>query len=260
MPLAYPLLNGRRMDVSLYQAAAAMNATAHWQEMISDNIAQAQVPGGRKQVISFSDIQAGYQADASGSIQSSYYIPVAHALTNFHPGELHRSGSTMDFALEGPGFFSVQLTNGETGYTRDGQFHLNAQGQLVNKQGLTVLGTGGPLQFDPNNRGTITISPGGDVSQGGEVKGKLAVVEAKTQQQLTALGGGLYYNTDLKNPPAAAASTQVRQGFVEASNTSPTVEMANLITAMRMFDSNQKVLQMENDRMGKTINDLAGTQ
>ena len=90
------------MEVSLYQAAAAMNATAQWQEMIAENLTTAQISGGRKREISFSDVQAGMDPNAANGSQSGYMIPAARTVTNFEPGELHASSNPMDFALEGP--------------------------------------------------------------------------------------------------------------------------------------------------------------
>ena len=243
------------MDVSLYQAAAAMNATERWQDLISDNLASASVPGTRKHEISFSAVQAGLAPGGA----SNFVIPTVTSTMNFQQGEIHASGNALDFALEGPGFFTVQLANGQKVYTRDGEFHLNSQNQLVNKQGNLVLGGSGPLTFDPNNTSPITISASGDVSQGSEVKGKLQVVEFNQPELLASAGGGNYLANDPALVPATATATHVRQGFTESANTSPTKEMASLITAMRMFESNQKVLQMQSDRMSKTISDLGGT-
>jgi flagellar basal body rod protein FlgG len=237
------------MDVSLYQAAAAMNATAHWQDMIAENLANSAVPGSRKQDISFSDVQAGLSSN----------IPSASTTTNFKTGELCSTGNSMDFALEGPGFFTVKLPNGQQAYSRDGEFKLNSKGQLVNKEGYSVLGNNGPLQFNPNNSDPITISAAGDVSQGSETKGKFQITEFQHPEKLMALGAADFRPDDPGAEPVTAVSTQVRQGFIEAANTSPTTEMASLITAMRMFESNQKVLQMEGDRMSKVITELSGT-
>jgi flagellar basal body rod protein FlgG len=242
-------LAGEVMDVSLYQAAAAMNATAHWQDMIAENLANSAVPGSRKQEISFSDVQAGLGSN----------IPSASTVTNFKTGELCSTGNSMDFALEGPGFFTVQLPNGQQAYSRDGEFKLNAKGQLVNKEGYSVLGSNGPLQFNPNNSDAITISATGDVSQGSETKGKFQITEFQHPEKLMSLGAADFRPDDPGAEPVTAVSTQVRQGFIEAANTSPTTEMASLITAMRMFESNQKVLQMEGDRMSKIITELSGT-
>jgi flagellar basal-body rod protein FlgF len=244
------------MNVSLYQAAAAMNANARWQELIAENLVSGSTPGARKQAISFSAVEAGLAPGAPGLAGSRYVIPRANTAVSFQAGELRRTGNTMDFALEGPGFFEVQLPNGDRAYTRDGEFQLNAQGQLVTKQGYIVLTDAGPLQLDPNNAGPLTISASGDVSQGSEKKGRLQIVEFNDPRQLTIIGGGLF-RTDNPNLRANnAGSTSVRQGFIEAANTSPTIEMASLITAMRMFESNQRVLQMQDERMGRVISEL----
>jgi len=244
------------MDVSLYQAAAAMNATAQWQDLISQNLAASSIPGARKQEISFSDVQAGLN---SNSEPSNYSIPSVSTSTNFKTGELCSTGNSMDFALEGPGFFTVQLPDGQRAYSRDGEFKLNAKGQLVNKEGFAVLGSSGPLQFNPSSSDPITISATGDVHQGAETKGKIQITEFQHPEKLTQLGAGDFRSDDQDAQPGAADSTLVRQGFIEAANTSPTTEMASLITAMRMFESNQKVLQMQSDRMSRVITDLGGT-
>ena len=246
------------MDVSLYQAAAAMNATAKWQDLIAENLASASVPGARKQELSFSDIQAGMAANLPGSEPASFYIPSGSAVTNFSAGELRPTGNPMDFALEGPGFFTVQMPDGQNGYTRDGEFHLGPQGQLVTKQGYTVLGVGGPLRLNPNSPGGVTVSADGNVSQGDQIIGKLQINEFKNLKSLNMMGGGYFSADDSSGELAVAGSTHVRQSFVESGNASPTTEMASLITAMRMFESNQKVLQMQGDRMSRFITDLGG--
>jgi flagellar basal body rod protein FlgG len=248
-----------RMDVSLYQAAAAMNATERWQDLIAANLATSSVPGARKQEISFSDVAAGYATDSSGAVKSTYSIPAANLVVNFQPGEMRPTGNPMDFALDGKGFFNVQLPDGQTAYTRDGQFQINAHGQLVTNQGFLVLGANGPLQLNPNNGSAITVSADGNVSQGGGTKGKLQITEFSNPQQLTMIGGGLFRADNPGLQPKTATATQVRQGFIEESNASPTTQMAGLITAMRMFEANEKVMQMQSDRMSRAITDLSGT-
>ena len=244
------------MDVSLYQAAAAMNATERWQELISDNLATGSIPGARKREISFSAIQAGLASQSFNSANPGYVIPAASAVTNFQQGELHPSGNPMDFALEGPGFFAVRMPDGQRAYTRNGEFQLNSQGRLVTNQGNPVLGDNGPIQFDSGSSIPITISPTGEVSQGADKKGKLQIAEFNKPGLLTALGGGLYRADNPGLKTTGEITTRVRQGFVESANSSPTTEMASLITAMRMFEANQKVLQMQSDRMSREISDL----
>jgi flagellar basal body rod protein FlgG len=204
-------------------------------------------------------VQAGLAPDAPGSAGSSYVIPFAGATTNFSQGELKATGSKMDFALEGPGFFSVQMPDGSKAYTRDGEFKLNAQGILTTKQGYPVLTNGGPITFDPNNPVPINVSSDGQVSQGADAKGTIAVTEFGNLKGVTMGNGGYFMADNTIAKPKPATTTNVRQGFVEASNTSPTLAMASLITSMRMFETNQKVMQMQSDRMTKTITDLSGT-
>lgn len=247
------------MNVSLYQAAAAMNANSRWQELISDNLADSSVPGARKQDISFSAVEAGLPSGQLGLNGERFVMPAARAAVNFSQGEINPTGVKTDFAVDGPGFFEVQLPNGATAFTRDGEFHMNAQGQLVTKRGFPVLGDGGPVQLDPNNSAPMTVSASGEVSQGSETKGHIRLVEFNDPHSLMVIGQGNYVQNDPTQKPKNSVTSTIRQGYLEAANTSPTVEMSSLITAMRMFESNQKVLQMQDDRMGKVISDLGGT-
>ena len=126
------------MNVSLYQAAAALNANARWQEMIAENLAASSVSGFKNQEMSFAEVQAGLMpATAGGSLGGArnFTLPKGIQTTSFLPGEMKRSDSNTDLALQGPGFFEVQMPNGGTAYTRDGSFHLSPQGQLLTREG-----------------------------------------------------------------------------------------------------------------------------
>ena len=250
------------MNVSLYQAAAGLSASARWQELISENLAASSVPGYKKQDLSFDAIQGGTisQGGVGTNSLSHYLLASPTASINFQQGEVKSTGVPTDVAIEGNGFFAVQLPGGETGYTRDGEFHINAQGQLVNKSGSLVLGDSGPIQFDANNPAPITISSTGEVSQGTDLKGKLKLVGFNDVQLLTPTGQNCFLAKNPKLLPDDATSTsKLRQGFVETANSSPVVEMAHLITAMRNFESNQRVIQMQDDRMGRTIAEFGST-
>jgi flagellar basal-body rod protein FlgF len=248
------------MNVSLYQAAAAMNANSRWQELISDNLADSSVPGARKQDVSFSAIEAGSPSGQLGLNGERFVMPSARGVLNFSQGEINPTGVSTDFAVDGPGFIQVEMPNGTAAFTRDGEMHVNAQGQLVTKRGFAVAGDGGaPIQLDPNNSAPMTVASSGQVSQGGEAKGHIKLVEFKDAHALTVMGQGYYMSAKNGQKPTDAETTAIRQGYLEGANTSPTVEMSSLITAMRMFESNQKVLQMQDDRMGQVITSLGGT-
>ena len=243
------------MDVSIYSAGSAMNATERWQDMIAENLSMAGVPGAHARAMSFSSVAAGQDSLGGGS----FVMPVANTSTDFTQGELRGTGNPMDYALQGPGFFTVQLADGRKGYTRDGEFTVDKSGQLVTKQGLVVMSEDGAIRSNPASKSPLSISPEGLVSQGAETTGKLALAEFARPQNLTPIGRGIFRNNDPAVLPVTAASTQVRAGFAENSNVSPTLAMATMITAMRMFESNQKVLQMQGERMSKSITELSGT-
>jgi flagellar basal-body rod protein FlgF len=244
------------MNVSLYQAAAGMNANARWQEVIAENLAGSAIPGARKQDISFSAVSAGLAPGIAGLNGGGFVMPTSTASVNFQQGMLRPSGLPTDMAIEGSGFFEVQLPNGSHAFTRDGELQLNAQGQLVTKQGYLVLTDNGPLQLDPANSTPISVAASGEVSQGGAVKGRIRLVEFGQPNLLKAIGNSCFIATNPRSQALAAQSSQLRQGFLEGANTSPTTEMASLITSMRMFEANQKVMQMQDDRMGRVITDL----
>jgi flagellar basal-body rod protein FlgG len=241
------------MNVSLYQAAAAMNANARWQEVISDNLSSASIPGFKKQELSFSEIQAGLMPHAANG--SRFTLPSTASFTNFTSGELSPTGIDTNVALDGPGFFEVQLPNGDHGFTRDGTFRLNAQGQLITSQGYLVLGENGPIQLDPGIKSPLVIAPNGEVSQGSDQKGTLKIANFSNPKLLTPISGSLFEARDPNLIPDTTKGS-VRQGFMEEGNTSPTVEMGNLILAMRSFEANQRVVQMQGERMGKMISEL----
>lgn len=249
------------MNVSLFQAAAAMNASSRWQELIAENISASSVPGFKKQDISYSAVEAGLMSarGANGTQPVPYSLPRMNGFTNFTNGEMKLTGVKTDTAIDGPGFFEVQLPNGTSGYTRDGEFHVDGQGQLVTKSGLPVMGNGGSIQLDPRDPNPISIAPNGDISQGAARKGRIKVVEFATPQLLTPLGGGNFGALDPKLQPTDSTRANVRQGFLEAGNTSSVAEMANMITAMRHFEANQKLVQLQDERMGKSISELAGS-
>jgi flagellar basal body rod protein FlgG len=243
------------MNVSLYQAAAALTANSRWQETIADNLAASSIPGYKKQELSFGAVAAGFMpASAQGATRFS--LPHAASSINFQPGELKFTGVKSDVALQGSGFLAVQMPDGNTAYTRDGELQISSSGQLVTKQGFAVLGEGGPIQLDPNNSAPVSISATGEVSQGADLKGTLRAVQFSDPNLLTPISRGFFLanSPNLKTSPAV--DTTFHQGYLEGANTSPTMEMAHLITSMRLYEANQRVIQAQDDRMGRAITEL----
>ena len=247
------------MNVSLYQAASALNASNRWQEVIGENLASSALHGYKKQEVSFASVQAGFLPKgvhpASGGPER-FELTRAAATTNFSPGELNYTNEKFDLALEGSGFFEIQLPSGQMGYTRNGSFEANLSGILTTKAGYPLMGQNGPIQLDPKNTQNITIEKNGEIRQGADIKGKIKLVDFDKPELLTGVGGAYFLATDPRSQPQDLADPSLRQYMLEASNASSVHEMANLIMAMRMYEANQKVIQTHDERMTKAISEL----
>lgn len=238
------------MNVSLYQAAAAMNASTRWQEVIAGNLASSMVPGYKRQGVSFETVAAGAPNDVRSPV-----MPRAVLSTNFSSGEMLTTNVDTDLAIDGPAFFEVQLGDGSRAYTRDGTMRVDVSGKLQTKQGFALLGQNGPVLTEPSERGALTVSPDGEVKQGDVLRGRLRLVEFSDTSSLRSVGPGLYVASP-SAPGQDASKSSVRQGCIEAANSVPVFEMAELVMSMRQFEANQKVLQMHDERMGKAISEL----
>jgi flagellar basal-body rod protein FlgG len=256
LAVAHSLLPGFLVNVSLFQAASALDANSRWQEIIADNLASGSVPGYKQQQLSQAAIQAGLMpAQGAGNASSSFSVPKTSTSTNFSPGELKYTGNNTDVAIEGKGFFEVQLPNGVTGLTRDGEFRVNSQNQLVTKESYPVMGASGAIQLSRDASGPLSISSTGAVSQGSEKKGQLKVTDVDNPQALTQISGGYFMARDPK-AGIHQGKANLREGYLESSNTSTLTEMASMMTASRGFEVNQKVIQIQDDRLNRVITEL----
>ena len=247
------------MNVSLYQAAAALNVNTRWQQTISENLASSQIPGFKKQELSFSTIAAGLipiSAAVTPNSPQRYYLPRATAATNFTPGQTKYTGLNTDMAIDGAAFFEVRLPNGQIAYTRDGEFRLNARGELVTKQGYDVVTTRGTVRLDPEKPQPLAIAADGEVSQGEDKLGKIKLTEFDYPQALSSIGNGFYMANEAMAQPKDSKDSTLRQGFVEMANTSSITEMAQLVNSMRFYEANYRLIQMQDERMGRVISEL----
>ena len=242
------------MNVSLYQAAAALDANANWQEMVADNLASSSMPGFKRKELSLEAVRAGL-LPGNGSDAQSFVMPKATMTTNFEVGPMQSTGVNTDVAIDGQGFFKVQMPNGIDAFTRDGEFHVDAAGKLVSKEGYGVMGALGPIQLNASSHAPVSISGSGNVSQGSAIRGKIQLTDFKDPQLLTQATGSYFVATDSKVKVQPTTAT-LRQGYIEGSNVSTVTQMVNLLTASRSFEANQKIIQMEDERMSHAITDL----
>lgn len=250
------------MNVSLYQGAAALDANLQWQQMIAENVAAGSVPAFKRNEMSFHSVEAGILGSGSDTIaqqKSPALLPASTMSINFERGALSGTGNPSSLALDGPGYFGVRFPDGSIYYTRDGEFMVSPEGEIRSKDGNELVAEGDqPIEVNPLNKHNISVSTDGRVSEGGEIKGTFKLFEFPDQSALQRIGSGYF----LPPPgvfPVDAQETTVAQGQLEAANTSPATQMGTLMLALRHYEANQKVIQLTDQRMGKTIQELAAT-
>jgi len=279
--LALLLLRFSQVNVSLYQAAAAMDASARWQEAVSENLAEVSRPGFKKHDVTFSALVAGKmekpvemiktttdpvtgeEVESTETGEKPFQLPKPSLAINFEQGPLKQTQVKTDIALTGKGFLQVQDPQGNNLFTRDGELKMLPSGQLVTKEGYD---TGLQLN-DPNQVQSLVIAKNGTASQAGEVIGQLQLVAFEDTSNLIRISGAYYKANpaDMGMPMAGIdreteGFTEIEQGFLEQSNSTSLTEMTSLIRSMRHFEANQKVIQAHDQRLGQTISTLTATQ
>jgi flagellar basal-body rod protein FlgG len=194
--------------------------------------------------------------------------------TDFQQGGLKESGNQADLALDGKGFFAVQTPWGER-YTRNGSFIIGKEGYLETKEGYPVLGENGPLKVTANNfevdkRGNVWINaeyaPEDMVDRERNewndtvLLDSLRLVGFDLDRYLEKQGSSLYRATDVSGEAfqlTQAEKPRIVQGFTEASNVDPVLEMVRMIEVNRAYEANQKVIQSGDSMLGTLLNQVA---
>jgi flagellar basal-body rod protein FlgF len=217
----------------LYSAAGGMQATSLQQDVTAHNLNHAIKPGYRRELLRF---------DASGR-HDDLQGPEASLHTDFGPGSVEYTGNSLDVALEGPGFFSIEGPSGPL-YTRCGTFQLNAQGQMVTPEGRIVRGAAGPIAIPAYAANIEILDDGTVVADGAEID-QLNVVAFQNPSDLRRVG-----TTYFEAPPNSVRSLtgpEVRQGYRELGNTTVVHEMVQMIAGLRQFEAAQRALRSLGD-------------
>jgi len=257
------------MNLSLYSAATGMEAQQLNLNTIANNLANVNTPGFKRSKIEFQDLL--YQKPRSSGTDSGggNIVPTGIEVGNgsrvaatskvFTQGQLTQTGEKYDVAIQGDGFFEVQRPDGTIGYTRDGSFKLNAQGQVVTVDGLPLLSGFQPI---PAGASAVNIAENGEVtvqSSTGSQTFRLTMTRFANPSGLRSLGGNLYEETAASGTPevgspAEAGFGRIIQGYTEASNVNIVEEMVNLIVAQRAYEINSKSIQTSDEMLQNVAN------
>jgi flagellar basal body rod protein FlgG len=248
------------MIQGLYNCAAATDGLEAWSNAIARNISASGSPGFKKELVSFDGIPFGtmvFSSTANRSIEQATMAPKARGGVDFEPGENNRTGDPLEFAIEGNGFFRLQRPDGEYVYTRDGQFHISPQGQLMSKQGFVLMSDSGPVQLLIDG-GPFAIDAEGRVKQGDQEIGTISLYDFRDRHALHRTIGGFMVDPNRPQTADPAEEARVHQGSLERSNVAPLREMADLVTVTNSMQANHKVIQSLDGVMERLIQTLGG--
>ncbi len=254
-------------------AATGMLAQQTNVEVISNNIANMNTTAYTRRRPEFTDLlyqnlrRVGSTSSDVGTIvpsgiQLGLGVKTTAVYRITEQGSLQNTDNTLDLAIQGKGYFKIQLPSGDYAYTRDGTFQLSPTGQIVTHDGYPVM----PSISVDTNATSITVTPTGSIQEtlAGTVtpatKGQLTMSVFPNDAGLEATGNNLYTETPASGKGAdsvggAAGYGTILQGFLETSNVNVVSEVTNLISAQRAYEMNSKVIQAS-DEMLSTINQM----
>ncbi len=247
------------MDASMWVAKTGLDAQQTRLTVISNNLANVNTTGFKRDRAMFEDLlyqnvrQAGGQTAATTQAPTGLMLGTGTrivATEKIHAqGNMINTQNALDIAIAGEGFFQIQQPDGTIAYSRDGTFKLSNTGQLVTNNGQPLV----PAIAIPANASAITIGQDGIVTAelfaggGAQQLGQIQLARFVNAAGLTPLGDNLYKETvasgapALLNPGTQAAGT-LRQGMLEASNVNVVEEMVNMIETQRAYEINSKAI------------------
>ena len=228
------------MDRMIYLSMAGAKAAMQRQDVLSHNLANVTTNGFRAELQAFRSVPI--QGDGASTRAFSLETTIGYDPT---PAPLTPTGRNLDVAMQGNAWLAVQGNDGTEAYTRAGSLDVNAEGLLVMRNGMPVLGDGGPINVPPNSQ--VSIGSDGTISakspnQKPTTVGRLKMVTPEATNQLTRGDDGLFRSAggDLPANPAA----RLQDGALEGSNVSPVGTMVAMIAAGRQFEQQMKLLQL----------------
>lgn len=230
------------MDRMIYLSMTGAKASMQRQDALAHNLANASTPGFRAELTAFRAVPVR----GDGASTRVYALESTPGY-NAEPGAVQPTGRNLDVALEGKAWLAVQGLDGTEAYTRAGALDVDAEGLLVTKTGLSVLGDGGPITIPANAQ--VQIAPDGTVTAAvGNAKpqwvGKLKLVTPETPLQRGEDGLFRAPAGDL----AADPNARLRDGALEGSNVSAVETMIAMIAASRQFEQQMKMVHAAQEK------------
>ncbi|GEM_PF-275594 len=247
------------MDSGFFVSGVAGDMTAKKLNTIAHNLANVNTTGYMLDRTAFSTMLANVEgAEKNSSKLPQAYMTMDHQYVNGDKGIIRQTGNDLDFALRGNGYFKVQTPDGETGYTRAGNFHLDGEGQLVTEGNLPVLDdSGSKITL---GRGVISASEDGRLLVDNVEVSTLGMYKIKDLSLATKISGTIL-KTDNTNVAQAENDVTLHQGMLEGSNVNAVLMMVEMMQNTRSNQSMMKILEQYNQQEGQitqTVGRLPG--
>ena len=241
------------MDQISVLAASGLRARMQSLDLLANNIANTST-GGYKGDGEFYTLFASEAASGNSTEPAATLPMIERQWTDFGQGLLEPTSNSMDFGLSGKGFFVAKGPSGPL-YTRNGSFHVSANGMLVTADGYSLLDQNGePIKAEPTF--PVEVALDGSIHQRGQLLGQFKLVDFKDPSVLIKQGN-TYFKNNSDQKPVNATDIQIHQGQVEDSNISPAQGAVRLVNVMRQFEMMQKAVSLSNDMSKKAIEEVA---
>ncbi len=243
------------MDPLISAAASGIRARIESLDLLANNIANASAPGYKADREFYGLYLSSEAADSPPGTTPTTLPVVERQWTDFSQGTLMPTGSPLDLALNGAGFFVASSASGPV-FTRDGNFRLSTEGKLETLAGYAVQdSSGNPILLDASK--PIEVAPDGLIRQGGQDIAQIKVVDFKSSSALAKRGSN-YFQVDLATMPALPATgTEVQQGKIEAANAQPAESAVRLVNILRQFETLQKAMTIGNEMNRSAVQEVA---
>jgi len=203
--------------------------------VIAHNLANVSTVGYKRRCNEFAKILQE-QYDSENTSEQTH----AKLSLDFSQGDIAQTGRTLDFALEGKGFFVIETPGGPL-YTRNGMFRINPNHQIVDSSGRIVAGTAGPIVIPADvGHSQINVTSDGTVNAAGAGVGKFRIVDFEEEQNMLLPVGGNCFSAPDGTKPGEANGVVIRQGHQESSNVKMIEELVDMIMVSRLYESNIK--------------------
>lgn len=223
-------------------------------DVIANNLANVNTDAFKSENVLFEEYVSPVAEGDSNVPQVSFVLDYG-LVRNLNVGTLVQTGSPLDIAISGEGYFAVQF-NDQTAYTRNGNFHLSSKGELVNSDGYPILNADLKPIVIPPGSALPEIASDGTISGAGLSNQKLGVFSFTDQQALKKAGANLFITDEQRNQLPKAKINLV-QGSLETSNVEPVTEITRMIEVMRKYQSAAQLTENEDELTRKAIDQLS---